>query len=77
MTTNQTLRGKCCVCHHNLITHIDEGNGWRCHSIGADLYQCECFLRKGRLGKERSNLHYYDLGLRRREHLREFKEGRG
>ena len=36
----------CCVCGHHLGTHIDEGDGWRCHSLGEDGYQCECYLRK-------------------------------
>ena len=38
----------CVVCGHKLSVHIDEGDGWRCHSFGPDLSQCECFLRKNR-----------------------------
>lgn len=38
----------CVVCGHKLSVHLDEGDGWRCHSFGPDLSQCECFLRKFR-----------------------------
>jgi len=38
----------CCVCGHSLLDHIDEDYGWRCHRLGKDGYQCECYLRKVR-----------------------------
>ena len=47
----------CIVCGHSLRSHIDEGGGWRCHALGSDAYQCECFLRRGRAKGEIS---YYD-----------------
>jgi hypothetical protein len=40
------MKGICSVCGHKLASHISEGDGWRCHSIGQDCYQCECFLRR-------------------------------
>ena len=45
---NQKLSNKkaCCVCLHDLSDHIDEKEGWRCHMLGPDGFQCECFLRK-------------------------------
>lgn len=41
-------RKVCCVCLHDLSDHIDEVKGYRCHSLGTDGFQCECFLRKDR-----------------------------
>lgn len=44
---NQNEDVRCIVCGHKISSHIDEGDGWRCHSILTyDLNQCECFLRK-------------------------------
>jgi hypothetical protein len=63
---------RCCICEHDLCNHIDEGTGWRCHALGQDAYQCECFLRK-----ERGYISYYDLDLRIEKHADEFKEGKG
>lgn len=60
----------CCVCHHSLDTHIDEGDIWRCHSLGTDAYQCECSLRKKR---SENDISYYDLSLRVKEQLEELK----
>ncbi len=54
-------KGFCCVCEHELVLHLDEGDGWRCHSLGKDGYQCECWLRKKHSGED---LSYYDLKLR-------------
>lgn len=53
----------CVVCGHNLSCHIDEGDGWRCHALGPDLKQCECFLRK-RKGLGEVDLDYYSLKRR-------------
>jgi hypothetical protein len=63
-------KDKCCVCHHDLGDHIDEGNIWRCHSLGADGYQCECALRKDRTEK---NISFYDLARRAKEQVDEVK----
>lgn len=52
----------CCVCGHKLASHIDEGDGWRCHSLGSDGYQCECFLRKDRTSEE--GINFYGLKAR-------------
>jgi len=57
----------CCVCGHKLSVHIDEGEGWRCHSLGSDGFQCECFLRKDRA---EGNMEYYELSRR----IEEFKK---
>ena len=62
----------CCVCGNKICNHVDEGTGWRCHALGLDAYQCECFLRK-----DRGYINYYDLRLREKQHVKEFKEGKG
>jgi len=59
----------CCVCGHELDMHIDEDDGWRCHSLAGDGYQCECWLRKGRY----KGIKGYSLGVRTREHTEELK----
>ena len=70
--------GVCCVCGHVLRNHVDEGNVWRCHSLGQDFYQCECVLRKNRATTKATDpISYYDLRRRANKHLREFEEGRG
>lgn len=57
----------CCVCGHHLSSHIDEGDGFRCHCLGQDYYQCECFLRKNR----HTSIDGYDLKKRAVRYLRE------
>jgi len=69
MKQTKDLDKICCVCGHELGMHIDEGDGWRCHSIAADGYQCECWLRKGRY----DGIEGYSLGVRTREHIEELK----
>jgi len=64
----------CCVCGHKLSTHIDEGDGWRCHSLSSDAYQCECYLRKDRAD---GDISYYSLERRVNQHKKEFEEGFG
>jgi len=64
----ESLEGICCVCGHKLHNHIDESNGWRCHSIGHDWYQCECWLRKDRADGDRN---YYDCITRKFRLLQE------
>lgn len=64
----------CCCCGHPLASHIEETLGWRCHAFGPDLYQCECFLRKGRYEE---GLGGYDLMKRVELHKTEFSEGYG
>lgn len=64
------LEGRCCVCGHLLSHHIDETNGWRCHSLGPDFYQCECFLRK-----KYDDIRGYDVKKRLSEQLAERKLG--
>ena len=54
----------CIVCGHRLSSHIWEGDGWRCHSLGPDLCQCECFLR---LRDPKQGLYYYSLERRIRK----------
>lgn len=61
----------CCVCGHPLSMHIDEGDGWRCHALGPDGYQCECFLRKG---KAKGDISYYSLERRVEEFKKELKK---
>lgn len=61
-------KGICCVCHHELGLHIDEKDVWRCHSLGADGFQCECALRKNRA----ENISYYDLSKRAIQQLEDF-----
>lgn len=51
----------CCVCGHSLNSHIDEGDGWRCHSLDRSFYQCECWLRKHEYAE---TINYYDLNKR-------------
>ncbi len=58
----------CCVCNHDLDYHIDEKDIWRCHSLGADGWQCECILRKDRAENNKS---YYDLERRVKEQIEE------
>jgi len=55
---NIDMPGICCVCGHTLSSHIDEGDGWRCHSIARDGLQCECWLRKD---KADNDISYYNL----------------
>lgn len=64
---------KCCVCHHDLDTHIDEGDFWRCHSLGADAYQCECILQKH---KAKDDISFYDLARRAKEQMEDLKVDR-
>ena len=59
--------GVCCVCFHDLSHHIDEGEGWRCHWLGRDGYQCECYLRKDK----DISIKTYDLKARIEEHRKE------
>lgn len=63
------LEGICCVCGHRLSNHLDEGNGWRCHSLGPDYYQCECWLRRDRTDNE--GIEYYDYIKRKFQYLKE------
>jgi len=56
----------CCICGHALLTHFEElptlsKIGWRCHCLGLDGYQCECFLRKDSVA---SKVDYYDFKRR-------------
>lgn len=74
MTKEEEIpEGICCCCGHELCWHIDEGDGWRCHLLSSDLYQCECFLRKGRYESKDG----YDLKSRVDQHIKEIKEGKG
>lgn len=58
---NEEEEDICCICKHKLSVHIDEGSGFRCHSIGTeDGFQCECYLRKGR-DKDIGDLEFYSL----------------
>jgi hypothetical protein len=67
--------GICCVCGHLLSSHINEKDGFfRCHSLGPDMYQCECHLMKF---FENDKLEDFDLRKRMEKHRKEFKEGRG
>lgn len=50
--------GTCCICGHSLDHHLDEGEGWRCHSLGQDGFQCECWLRKDEIADTKL---FYDL----------------
>lgn len=61
---------RCCVCGHPLSSHIDEGNGWRCHSLGGDGYQCECWLRKAHANDKE----YYNIEERIKEMSKELKK---
>ena len=55
--------GFCCVCGHRLSSHIDEQEWWRCHSLDAAAYQCECrLLKEDNWGK--NQLSDFDLGTR-------------
>lgn len=65
---NEDIDENVCVsCGHKLSMHIDEGDGWRCHSLGPDLHQCECYLRKNRA---EGDISFYDL----KERVKEMKE---
>lgn len=55
----------CAVCGHLLEHHVFEKTGWRCHGIGHDSLQCECFLRATRA---EGNISYYDLLKRQNEY---------
>jgi len=61
----------CCVCSHKLGIHIAEEDGWRCHALAGDGYQCESWLRKR---GHNSTLQDYSLGKRTQEHIAELKE---
>jgi hypothetical protein len=64
------MGGDCCVCGHPLKDHVDEGDGWRCHCLGPDTYQCECWLRRDRA---EGDIKYYDLDRRAVEALDELR----
>ena len=65
----------CCVCGHELGNHIDEGDVWRCHSLGQDFYQCECVLRKDKSFLDLDNdINYYDLKRRIKKQIMEAKK---
>lgn len=67
----------CCVCGHGLSAHLDEGDGWRCHSLGPDGFQCECYLRKGRGEIEElliGDKNFYSLARRVAEMKKELEE---
>ncbi len=64
---------ECIVCGHKLCDHIDEGNGWRCHSLGVDTRQCECFLRKHRDLFGEVSLDYYSVQRRVEEAEKEIE----
>lgn len=66
-------KGKCCVCHHDLEYHVDEGNFWRCHMLGLDHFQCECILNKG---KAENDIKFFDLASRAEEHMKDLREER-
>jgi len=74
MKKGKIPKGICVCCGHKLDHHIDERDGWRCHSLGSDFYQCECFLRKGRYD---NGIDGYDLRSRVNKHADEFKRGVG
>jgi len=58
----------CCVCGHNLNSHVSEKTVWRCHALGKDCFQCECALRKDRA---ENKINYYDLKEREKEWRKE------
>jgi len=65
----------CSVCGHDLAHHIDEKDGWRCHSLDPSAHQCECYLRKNRAGDEGKD--FYSLEKRvnsMTNHIKEVKE---
>lgn len=61
----------CCVCGHGLSSHIDEDYGWRCHSLGPDGFQCECYLRKVRGEGDKK---FYSLARRTAEMKKELEQ---
>lgn len=63
----------CCVCGHLLKSHLIEKGGWRCHTLGPDAYQCECFLRIGRYDE---GLEGYGLEKRVKQHRLELEQDR-
>jgi hypothetical protein len=60
----------CCCCGHKLGQHIPETEGFRCHCLGSDGYQCECFLRYGRYAE---GLAGYDLKKRIQKFIEELR----
>lgn len=66
--------GTCVVCGHPLSHHVWEGDSqwWRCHSLGCDMFQCECRLA-AISGRTRDS---YDAKKRILEHLAEMVEER-
>lgn len=71
MNNNKSV---CCVCHHLLGSHIDETDGWRCHSLDESCFQCECFLRKrNSFDGKPIKISYYDIQKRVKEYLRQEK----
>lgn len=60
----------CCLCRHEFRFHVDEGNGWRCHCLGYDGFQCECWLRKDHGD---GDIKFYDLKSRIEEHIKELE----
>jgi len=69
---NDVPNGICCCCGHTLNSHIDENEGWRCHSLAQDFYQCECYLRKNKgLNIDHDKIGNYDLKKRIKRYLKE------
>lgn len=67
-------KGKCCVCHHDLSIHVDEGDFWRCHALGLDHFQCECILSRN---KAENDIKFFDLALRVEEQIKDLRESNG
>ncbi|KXA98626.1 hypothetical protein AKJ39_01370 [candidate division MSBL1 archaeon SCGC-AAA259J03] len=64
---------KCCVCGHELNAHIDESDGWRCHLLGPDGFQCECYLRKDRVD---GDIEFYSVEGRKERFLEELERAK-
>jgi hypothetical protein len=71
-SNNEPISGEiCCICHHSLHYHLEELGGWRCHLLGSDGYQCECWLRPERAD---NNKDFYNLARRVQQHLNKLAE---
>ncbi|MFX1237438.1 MAG: hypothetical protein ACFFAS_15550 [Promethearchaeota archaeon] len=60
----------CCECGHELSLRFDESKGWRCHRLGPDGFQCECWLSKA---KAEGSISYYSLTLRIKDSIDDLK----
>lgn len=44
----------CTICGHDLLIHIKEGEGLRCHGVEDNGFECQCILKSDHLKEKRT-----------------------